>query len=119
VALDDFGTGYSSLGQLKSLPIDTLKIDRSFVTDLGKDAADLAIVESIIVLAESFGLDVVAEGVETVVAAQELLRLGCFQAEGHLFCPASPVSVLEPLVAAGSMSIPGVVTSPLRSQLSS
>ena len=85
VAIDDFGTGYSSFAQLKSLPVDGLKIDRSFVTDLGRDPDDLAIVRSIISLAGSFDLSVVAEGVETEVAAATLVALGCNQAQGYLF----------------------------------
>jgi diguanylate cyclase (GGDEF)-like protein len=85
VAVDDFGTGYSSLAQLKSLPVDTLKIDRGFVRDLGANADDLAIVRSIISLAGAFGLQLVAEGVETEIAAATLIALGCTRAQGFLF----------------------------------
>lgn len=85
VAIDDFGTGYSSLAQLKSLPVDGLKIDRGFVHDLGTSADDLAIVRSIIGLAGSFGLDIVAEGVETELAAATLVALGCIRAQGFLY----------------------------------
>lgn len=85
IAIDDFGTGYSSFSQLKDLPVDVLKIDRSFVQHLGQDDRDLAIVTSIIVLAKSLGLDVVAEGVDTVLAATTLLQLGCRRAQGYLF----------------------------------
>jgi diguanylate cyclase (GGDEF)-like protein len=85
VAIDDFGTGYSSLAQLKALPVDTLKIDRGFVRDLGVSADDLAIVSSIVGLAQSFGLQLVAEGVETSLAAKTLLELGCTRAQGFLF----------------------------------
>jgi diguanylate cyclase (GGDEF)-like protein len=84
VAIDDFGTGYSVLSHLKSLPVDTLKIDRSFVTHLGRNPGDLAIVRAIIALANAFELQVVAEGVETEDAAMTLLRLGCFHAQGFL-----------------------------------
>ena len=84
VAIDDFGTGYSVLSHLKSLPVDTLKIDRSFVTHLGRNPGDLAIVRAIIALANAFELQVVAEGVETEDAATTLLRLGCFHAQGFL-----------------------------------
>ncbi len=83
-AMDDFGMGSSSLARLKSLPVDTLKIDQSFVRGLGKNQEDNAIVESIIRLAETFRLEVVAEGVETAVAVEELLRLGCYRAQGYL-----------------------------------
>lgn len=84
VALDDFGTGYSSLAQLKQLRIDVLKIDREFVRDLGGSLEDRAIVGSIVRLAGSFGLDLVAEGVETERAARTLLELGCSRAQGYL-----------------------------------
>jgi diguanylate cyclase (GGDEF)-like protein len=84
IAIDDFGTGYSVLTYLKSLPVDTLKIDRSFVRNLDTNAGDLAIVRSTMALANAFGLDVVAEGVETVAAAEALLGLGCYRAQGFL-----------------------------------
>ena len=84
IAIDDFGTGYSVLTHLKSLPVDSLKIDRSFVKDLGTNAGDLAIVRAVIALADAFGLGLVAEGVETAAAAQTLLRHGCYRAQGFL-----------------------------------
>ncbi|WP_127781906.1 EAL domain-containing protein [Rhodococcus sp. X156] len=105
VAIDDFGTGRSSLGQLKQLPVDTLKIDRGFVHNLGNSSDDLAIVKSIISLADSFGLDVVAEGVETVQAAEMLLELGCGNAQGYLFSkPVPPAEVLEILQRGGKVA---------------
>jgi diguanylate cyclase (GGDEF)-like protein len=85
IAIDDFGTGYSSLAQLKSLPVDILKIDRGFVRDLGTNGDDLSIVRSIVSLAASFGLDLIAEGVETELAAEMLLNMGCVVAQGYLF----------------------------------
>ncbi len=85
VAIDDFGTGYSSLVQLKTLPVNILKIDRGFVHDLGRNADDLSIVRSIVGLASSFGLDLIAEGVEDELAAETLLELGCRTAQGYLF----------------------------------
>jgi EAL domain-containing protein (putative c-di-GMP-specific phosphodiesterase class I) len=84
VAIDDFGTGYSALTYLKSLPVDTLKIDKEFVVDLTTDSADLAILRQVVALADAFGLDVIAEGVETVAAAKALLDLGCHRAQGFL-----------------------------------
>ena len=85
IAIDDFGTGYAVLSHLKSLPIDTLKIDAGFVRDLDTNASDLAIVRSILVLAEAFGLQLVAEGVETQTAALTLIQHGCHRAQGFLF----------------------------------
>src|SRR5574337_1831814 len=84
IAIDDFGTGYSALTYLKSLPVDTLKIDREFVRDLGTNARDFAIVQAIVALAHALGLTVVAEGVETATAARALLDLGCHRAQGFL-----------------------------------
>ena len=89
VALDDFGTGYSSLTYLRRLPMDTLKIDQSFVHGMMGDPGDLAIVQGVIGLARSFGYRVIAEGVETVEQGQMLLQLGCLQAQGY--CSARPM----------------------------
>ncbi|WP_407685083.1 bifunctional diguanylate cyclase/phosphodiesterase [Mycobacterium sp. HUMS_1102779] len=99
IAVDDFGTGYSALGYLKSLPVDLLKIDRGFVRDLGRNARDLAIVQSIVALANAFGLDVVAEGVETVSAAKALLAIGCTRAQGFLLSRPLDSAAMESLFA--------------------
>ena len=85
IALDDFGTGYSSLSHLKRLPIDVLKLDRSFISGLPGDTRDLAIVQAIAGLARSTGLDVVAEGVETQAQANILRKCGVERAQGYLF----------------------------------
>jgi diguanylate cyclase (GGDEF)-like protein len=85
VSLDDFGTGHSSLSHVKRLPVDELKIDRAFVTDLIEDATDRAIVASIVRLAHSLGLTVVAEGVEDEAALEVLRGEGCDSAQGWLF----------------------------------
>ncbi|MGB9225117.1 putative bifunctional diguanylate cyclase/phosphodiesterase [Mycobacterium sp.] len=85
IAIDDFGTGYAVLSYLKSLPVDTLKIDSGFVRDLDTNTSDLAIVRSILVLAEAFGLQLVAEGVETPASALTLIEHGCHRAQGFLF----------------------------------
>ena len=84
IAIDDFGTGYSVLTHLKSLPVDTLKIDKGFVLDLGTNPGDLAIVRAVIALAEAFGLELVAEGVETAARRATLLQHGCHRAQGFL-----------------------------------
>ncbi len=89
-ALDDFGTGYSSLAYLKHLPVRQLKIDRSFVRDMLVDADDLAIIEGIVGLARVFGLEVVAEGVETTEQARALLNLGCPIVQGYVIAQAMP-----------------------------
>ncbi len=88
VALDDFGSGYCSLSYLKRLPIDTLKIDRSFVAGLPQDQADLAIVRAVSQLANSLGIDVVAEGVETPAQADCLRDCGVQGVQGWLYSPA-------------------------------
>ncbi len=99
IAVDDFGTGYSALTYLKTLPVDTLKIDRGFVRYLGTDSGDLAIVQSVMALAQAFGLDVVAEGVETNAAARILLELGCVRAQGFLLSQPVDAAGMEALLA--------------------
>jgi EAL domain-containing protein (putative c-di-GMP-specific phosphodiesterase class I) len=85
VAIDDFGTGYSSFAQFRDLPADELKIDRSFITNLTRSPIDERIVQSIIELAHSLGMTVVAEGVENVATAELLEQLGCDVLQGYLF----------------------------------
>ncbi|MCU1656915.1 MAG: gmr [Pseudonocardiales bacterium] len=108
LAIDDFGMGHSSLVRLKALPVDTIKIDRSFVLDLGSDPTDTAIVQTLVRLAAAFGLEIIAEGVETVAAAIELRRLGCYRAQGHLLGVPVEAGELRPLLAAGRLP-PGIL----------
>lgn len=93
IALDDFGTGYSSIGYLKKSKMDYLKIDRSFIKDIHQSAGDLKIVESIILLAEGFGLKVVAEGVEEKEQWEVLKKLNCHYIQGYLLSKPLPTEV--------------------------
>jgi predicted signal transduction protein with EAL and GGDEF domain/DNA-binding response OmpR family regulator len=95
IAIDDFGTGYSSLAYLTTLPISELKIDRSFVRDLGLTPQSSAVVTAIIALAKSLGLRVVAEGVETIRQMEVLHRLGCNVMQGFLFSKPRPPEEIE------------------------
>jgi EAL domain-containing protein (putative c-di-GMP-specific phosphodiesterase class I) len=96
LALDDFGTGYSSMAALRKLPIDVMKIDRSFVTDLETDASALPSVRAIVALAQAAQLHLVAEGVETEAQARMLRELGCQELQGYLYSrPVTPPQFLQ------------------------
>ena len=83
--MDDFGTGYSSLSYLKKLPINELKIDKSFIQDIGIDINDEAIVETIVQMGKTLGIDILAEGVETQEQYDILRAFGCHNYQGYLF----------------------------------
>jgi EAL domain-containing protein (putative c-di-GMP-specific phosphodiesterase class I) len=95
IAIDDFGTGYSSLAYLKDLPINTLKVDRAFVSQIGVDPKGEAIVRTIVMLAQNLGLRVVAEGVETEAQDQFMKRLGCDDGQGYLYYKPLKIEDLE------------------------
>ncbi|HZX32510.1 MAG TPA: EAL domain-containing protein [Rhodocyclaceae bacterium] len=117
VAIDDFGTGYSSMSYLKRFPINRLKIDRSFVTDLTADKDDAAMVAAIVAMARALGLEAIAEGVETREQYVLLQQLGCHQGQGYLMSRPLPAAEVEKLLAApaddpvtapGLSAVPGV-----------
>jgi len=95
ISIDDYGTGYSSLSYLRDLPVDELKLDKSFVLPMTDDARAAALVSSSIDLAHSLGMRMVAEGVETDLAYDELVRLGCDQAQGYFISKPVPAAQLE------------------------
>ncbi|MBL6751816.1 MAG: EAL domain-containing protein [Nevskia sp.] len=103
VAIDDFGTGYSSLAYLSKLPVSTLKIDRSFIVAMTEKAANMGIVSTIIALAQSMNLRVVAEGVESPEQLKFLRLLRCHEIQGFLFSPAVPADTLAQMLREGRM----------------
>jgi len=106
LSIDDFGSGYSSLSHLRSLPLDALKIDHSFVRDIASDASDLAIARGTIALAHSLGLRVVAEGVETTAQWQLLRDHGCDEVQGYLIARPAPAEDLAGILSMGRIALP-------------
>ncbi len=97
--IDDFGTGYSSLSRLKLFPVETLKIDRSFIDEIDNDLGDVAIVRAIIALGESLRLSVIAEGTERRSQVETLTQLGCYLTQGYLYGRPMPAKLIEPFPA--------------------
>jgi diguanylate cyclase (GGDEF)-like protein len=98
IAIDDFGTGYSSLAYLRRLPVDEIKIDRQFISNLGQDRSDDSLVAAILAMANSLGYTSVAEGVETDLQLSRLIELGCEHAQGFAFATPSPAEELPEMV---------------------
>ena len=98
IALDDFGTGYASLRHLRDFPVDSIKLDRSFIHGMVDDGDDAAIVASMLDLGTSIGIGVVAEGIETQAQAEHLLRIGCPYGQGFLFSAAVPAADVPSLL---------------------
>jgi EAL domain-containing protein (putative c-di-GMP-specific phosphodiesterase class I) len=95
LSVDDFGTGYSSLTYLKRFPVEAIKIDRTFVAGLGLDADDTTIVEAVVNLGHSFGIAVIAEGLETPLQLARLRQLRCDKGQGYLFGRPRPANIVE------------------------
>ena len=106
LVLDDFGTGYSSLSYLRRLPLDTIKIDRSFIDGLDSDDANLPIVQAVIALAHGLGIDVVAEGIETAGQLARLRELVCDRGQGFYYARPQPPEALAALLAGGVAPLP-------------
>src|SRR5262249_44790281 len=100
--IDDFGTGYSSLSYLRSYPIDTLKIDRSFVSNMENDSEKAEITRTIMALAENLGLEVIAEGIESEQQRASLKAMGCKYGQGYYFCRPLVAGAVRDLLAARS-----------------
>jgi diguanylate cyclase (GGDEF)-like protein len=110
-AIDDFGTGFSSMSQLKTLPVDVLKIDRVFVDRIANDPIDQAIVDTVVRLARAFKLDVVGEGIETIEDLSTLVRLGCSRGQGYLLSHPVPPEELHSIILQGGIDLEALKSS--------
>ncbi len=116
LAVDDFGTGYASLTHLRQFPVSRLKIDRSFVEELTTDASTVTLVSGAVFLGTGLGMDVVAEGVETIEQQTQLTRMGCNLIQGYLHSPGVPATEIPSVVASIERHWDGRRTSPLVSE---
>ena len=98
LSVDDFGTGYSSLKHLSSLPVNSLKIDRGFVADLQRGSNEAAVVRAIVLLGNSLGKTIIAEGIETEAQMKQLIQMGCGSGQGFHFAPPLAVEVVDTLL---------------------
>jgi diguanylate cyclase (GGDEF)-like protein len=110
LALDDFGTGYSSLNYLRRFPVDIIKIDRAFISDLGRDRASTAIVDAVVTLAHALGMTVIAEGVETTTQHHQVAELGCDSCQGNYFATPMPTGHVHDLLECGARDNPRLPT---------
>jgi EAL domain-containing protein (putative c-di-GMP-specific phosphodiesterase class I) len=108
ISIDDFGTGHSSLGLLRSLPINALKIDRSFVAGLPGSRSDTTLVKAVLAITDALGLDVVVEGIETEAQQQTLRKLGCRIGQGYAFARPLPAGEIPGLLSTGARAKPEV-----------
>jgi EAL domain-containing protein (putative c-di-GMP-specific phosphodiesterase class I) len=101
IAIDDFGTGFSSLGQLRSFPVDMIKVDRSFVQGVDEETKDAAITANLVMLAHALGVLAIAEGIESDSQLASLRGLGCDLAQGYLFARPMPAQDIQNVLAGG------------------
>ena len=109
IAIDDFGTGYSSLSYIKKYPINTLKIDQSFIRDIMKEKEVITIVKAILELARGLDLDIIAEGVENYDQMELLRSLHCYEMQGYLFSIPLPEKEIAPFIKKGKIVISGII----------